>query len=411
MSVFEPDLTSSERARHTHGGQVCGHRMADSETRADMAQQSHGRDPALREVKDIVARIGTREICRVACQLATLLRAGMPLVQALSALVEQLQSVPRHRVLSLGGNGDPLARILAEVRDSVNTGSSLADALSKHDSVFSPLIVNMVAAGEAGGTLEQVLLRLAQMLEKRTQLISRVKAAVAYPLMMVIVATAVVVFLLSYVVPSITQIFLEMNRSLPAPTRLLISVSGFMRTYLPLIAILPFAAFFGIAAAYKTKEGRLLADRTKLKLPVFGKLFVKAEIARLTRTLGMLLASGIPIISALQIAKTVTQNTVIADALDLVKDWVSKGDSVAEAIKRTGLFPPVVFHIVATSQISANLESGLIDIAEMYDGEVEITTRTLTSLLEPMILLVMGVIVGFIVLAVLLPIFEINQML
>jgi len=347
----------------------------------------------------------------VANQLATLLRAGMPLVQALSALVEQLQSVPRRRVFSLGANGDPLAQILADVRDSVNTGNSLADALSKHDSVFSPLIVNMVAAGEASGTLEQVLLRLAQMLEKRTQLISRVKAAVAYPLMMVIVATAVVVFLLSYVVPSITQIFLEMNRTLPAPTTLLISVSGFMKTFLPVIVIVPFAAFFGIVAAYKTKEGRMLADRAKLKLPIFGKLFLRAEIARLTRTLGMLLASGIPIISALQIAKTVTQNTIIADALDSVKDWVSKGDSVAEAIKRTGLFPPVVFHIVATSQISANLEAGLIDIAEMYDGEVEMTTKTLTSLLEPMILLVMGVVVGFIVLAILLPIFEINQML
>jgi len=395
VSVVEPDLTSSEP--------VSGFRTADGDARAHSVKRSNGRD--------IVRRISTREICRVACQLATLLRAGMPLVQALSALVEQLQSVPTRRIFSLGTNGDPLAQTLAEVRDSVNTGSSLADALGKHDSVFSPLIVNMVAAGEASGTLEQVLLRLAQMLEKRTQLISRVKAAVAYPLMMVIVATAVVVFLLSYVVPSITQIFLEMNRTLPAPTRLLISVSGFMRTYLPLIAIMPFAVFFGIAAAYKTKEGRSFADRTKLKLPVFGKLFLRAEIARLTRTLGMLLASGIPIISALQIAKTVTQNTVIADALDSVRDWVSKGDSVAEAIKRTGLFPPVVFHIVATSQISANLEAGLIDIAEMYDSEVEMTTKTLTSLLEPMILLVMGVIVGFIVLAILLPIFEINQML
>jgi len=397
VSVVEPDLASSK--------QVLSRAATDNGRHTDRIQQPHRKD------KDIVRRIGTRDICRVACQLATLLRAGMPLVQALSALVEQLQSVPRRRVLSLGANGDPLAWTLAEVRDSVNAGSSLADALSKHDSVFSPLIVNMVAAGETSGTLEQVLLRLSQMLEKRTQLISKVKSAVAYPLMMVIVAIAVVIFLLSYVVPSITQIFLEMNRALPGPTKLLISVSGFMRTYLPVIAIVPFAAFFGLAAAYKTKEGRLFADRTKLKLPIFGRLFVKAEIARLTRTLGMLLASGIPIISALAIAKGATQNAVFANALDSIRDWVSKGDSVADAIKRSGLFPPVVFHIVATSQISANLESGLIDIAEMYDSEVELTTKTLTSLLEPTILLVMGVIVGFIVLAVLLPIFEINQML
>jgi general secretion pathway protein F len=393
--VVEPDLANSK--------QVFGRAATDSGKRAYRVRQAYK--------KDMVRRIGTREICRVACQLATLLRAGMPVVQALSALVEQLQSVPRRRVLSLGADSDPLAQTLADVRDSVNAGSSLADAMSKHDRVFSPLIVNMVAAGETSGTLEQVLLRVAQMLEKRTQLLSRVKSAVAYPLMMVVVAAAVVVFLLSYVVPSITQIFLEMNRTLPAPTRLLISVSSFMKTLLPLIAIFPFAVFFGIAAAYKTKEGRLFADRAKLKLPLFGALFVKVEIARLTRMLGMLLASGIPIVSALGIVRTVTQNTVIANALASVKEWVSKGDSVADAIKRTGLFPPVVFHIVATSQISANLEAGLIDIAEMYDSEVELSTKTLTSLLEPMILLVMGVIVGFIVLAVLLPIFEINQML
>jgi len=155
----------------------------------------------------------------------------------------------------------------------------------------------------------------------------------------------------------------------------------------------------------------LYADRTKLKLPLFGSLFLKLEVARLSRTLGILLVSGIPILSALDVAKQVIQNRVIAGALDSIKDLVSKGDAVANAIRKTGLFPPIVHHIIKTGQVSGNLEEGLINIADMYEGEVELTTKTLTSLLEPVILLFMGVVVGFIVLAVLLPIFDINQVL
>jgi general secretion pathway protein F len=229
--------------------------------------------------------------------------------------------------------------------------------------------------------------------------------------MMAMVAVAVVMFLLSFVVPSITQIFLEMNRTLPWPTRALIWTSAFMKNYFAFIVIGVCALVYAIATGYRTEEGRLFADRFKLKLPLFGNLFLKLEIARLTRTLGTLLASGILILDALEIAKGVVHNTFIARALNSVKDMVSKGDNVASSVRKTGLFPPVVFHIMATGQISGNLEDSLIDIAEMYDREVEMTAKTLTSLLEPTILLVMGLIVGFIVLAILLPIFEINQLL
>jgi general secretion pathway protein F len=299
----------------------------------------------------------------------------MPLVPALSALVEQLREIR--------GRENPLADIMEQVANDVNSGSTLAGALSKHPNAFSNLFVNMVAAGETSGTLEEVLLRLAEILEKRLHLAARVKSAIAYPLMMVVVAVAVVVFLMSVVIPSITAIFIEMNRSLPWPTRFLIATSAFMKTYLKfivpvLIVVLEFA------------------DRWKLKLPLFGKLFLKAEIARLARTLGILLISGIPILSALEIAKQVIQNRVIAGAMDSVK---------------AGLFPPIVYHIIATGQISGNVEDGLINIADMYDDEVELTTKTLTSLLEPVILLFMGAVVAFIVLAVLLPIFDINQVL
>jgi general secretion pathway protein F len=342
--------------------------------------------------------VRTKNLCILARHLATLLRAGLPLAPALSAIVEQL-----------GDN--PLSEIMHQVADSVNAGSTLADALGEHPGVFSNLFVSMVAAGEASGALEEVLVRLAEMMDKRMQLANKVKSAIAYPLMMAVVAAGVVVFLLSFVVPSITQVFLEMNRALPWPTRLLISMSAFIKTYFVLIGILICAVLFGFKAWLRTKEGRIIWDRSILKLPLFGALFLKLEIARLTRTLGILLVSGIPILGALEIAKGIIQNSFIANSLDSVRDWISRGDTIANAIRKTGLFPSIVFHITATGQVSGNVEAGFIDIADMYEGEVEMTTKTLTSLLEPAILLVMGIIVGFIVLAILLPIFEINQVL
>ena len=353
--------------------------------------------------RDLFKRIRTRDVCSVARQLATLLRAGMPLVPALSALVEQLRA---------GGAADnPLATIMEDIARDVNSGSTLAGSFGKHPGVFSNLVVNMVAAGETSGTLEQVLLRVAEILEKRVQLAAKVKSAVAYPLMMVVVAVAVVVFLMYVVVPSITDIFIEMDRPLPWATKLLIAVSGFVRTYLLVIAIGACLALVGVGACYKTKAGRLFADRAKLKLPLFGSLFLKLEVARLSRTLGILLASGIPILNALEISRQVIQNRVIAGALGSVKDMVGKGDAIADAIRKTGLFPPIVYHIITTGQMSGNLEEGLTNIADMYDGEVELATKTLTSLLEPVILLFMGAVVAFIVLAVLLPITDINQVL
>ncbi|MHC4244284.1 MAG: type II secretion system F family protein [Planctomycetota bacterium] len=361
--------------------------------------------------KDIFRRTRTRDICRIARQLATLLRAGMPLVPALSALVEQLQGSSERKAICLPNRENPLALVMKEICDRVNAGSSLSAALGRHPDVFSNVFVNMVAAGETSGTMEDVFLSLAEMLEKRVHLTNKVKSAIAYPIMMSVVAVTVVVFLLSFVVPSITEIFLEMDRALPLPTRLLISTSTFVKTYFVVIVIMVCAVIFGIGAWKRTKDGRMRWDRYKLKVPLFGKLFFKVETARLARTLGILLTSGIPILGALEIVKGIVQNSFIAGALDSVKDRVSKGSDIAEAIRKTGLFPPIVIHIMATGQMSGNIENGLMDIADMYDEEVEMTAKTLTSLIEPIILLIMGAVIGSIVLAILLPIFEINQVL
>jgi len=360
---------------------------------------------------ELPRRVATQDLCRLARQLSTLLHAGMPLVPALSALVEQMQCPPKQHGIRWGQATDPLAQIVACVRDDVNAGSSLADAFGRHPTLFSPLFINMIAAGQASGTLEIVLARLADILEKRVRLTGKVKSAVAYPAMMAVVAAGVVVFLLSVVVPSITELFLKMDQELPWPTTLLINISSFVRTYAVLILIAVCGSIAGAVFFSKTPDGRMRIDRIKLRLPLFGPLFFKLEVARLTRTLGMLIKSGIPVIAAMEISQRISQNHVIADAANTVKELIQRGETIADAVKATGVFPPMVFHVIATGQMTGNVEDGLINIAEMYDTEVETSVRTLTSLLEPLILLAMGGVVGFIVLAILLPIFEINQAL
>jgi type II secretory pathway component PulF len=360
---------------------------------------------------ELLRRVNTRDLCRLARQLSTLLHAGMPLVPALSALIEQMQCPTKPRAVRWGHTTNPLAQVIQRVRDDVNAGSSLAEAFGRHPGLFSPLFINMIAAGEASGTLEVVLSRLADILEKRVQLTGKVKSAVAYPAMMAIVAAGVVVFLLSFVVPSITELFVKMNQELPWPTRLLIGISSFVKTYLVLILVAVGGGVAGAVALSKTHDGRSWLDRIKLRLPLFGPLFFKLEVARLTRTLGTLMQSGIPVIAAMDISRRVSQNSVITKAAETIQELVHKGETIADAVKATGIFPPVIFHVIATGQMTGNIEDGLIDIAEMYDAEVETAVRTLTSLLEPLILLLMGGVVGFIVLAILLPIFEINQAL
>jgi general secretion pathway protein F len=355
-------------------------------------------------------RVSTKELCRMTRQLSALLHAGMPLVPALTALAEQLQS-PTKSQRGTSRAKKPLAAIMEQVRDEVNEGGSLAEALRKHPGLFSALFVSMVSAGESSGALEEVLARVADILEKRVQLADRVKAALAYPAMMTCVAVGVVLFLLSYVVPGITKLFVEMHRALPAPTQFLIAVSAFTKSYLVFIVGGLAAALIALAAFYKSTEGKARLDRIVLRVPLFGPLFFRLELARLTRTLGALLKSGLPVLTAMAITQRVIQNSQIAQALSTIRASVQKGDNIAEAVRKTGMFPPVVYHLLATGQLSGTMEDSLLEIAEMYDSEVQTAVRTLTALLEPVILLVMGAVVAFIVLAILLPVFEINQTL
>ncbi len=341
-------------------------------------------------------KIKQRDVSVAIRQLATLLHAGIPLVPTLSALVEQLST-------------QPLAKVFAPIRDRVNEGIPLAKAMAEYPTVFSEVFVSMIRAGEATGTLENVLLRLAEMAERRTNLTNKVKGAMAYPLFMAIVGVSVIVFIFTYVIPSITKLFLEMNRQLPWPTVMLIKLSNFMQNYFWAFVIILIAIIVAPILWSKTTTGRKVWDQLKLKLPLFGNLNRKIAISRFSRTLAVLLASGLSIVETLELSRQVIGNTVISGVVDEAKDAISHGTGIAESFRRSGVFPPIVIHMIAAGEKSGGIEEGLTNVADAFDNDIEVTVKALTSLLEPAMIVLLGIIVGFIVLAILLPIFDINR--
>ena len=341
-------------------------------------------------------RIKQRDVSVATRQLATLLHAGIPLVPALSALVEQLSA-------------QPLEKVFAPIRDRVNEGIPLAKAMAEYPAVFSEVFVSMIRAGEATGTLENVLLRLAEIAERRTNLANKVKAAMAYPAFMAIVGVSVIAFIFTYVIPSITKLFLEMNRQLPWPTVMLMRISNFIQNYFWLFIIMLIVIIVAPIFWSKTTKGRRVWDKIKLKLPLFGNLNQKIAISRFSRTLAVLLASGLSIVETLDLSRQVIGNTVISDVVDQARNAISHGAGIAESFQRSGVFPPIVIHMISAGEKSGGIEEGLTNVADAFDNDVEVTVKALTSLLEPAMIVLLGIIVGFIVLAILMPIFDINR--
>ncbi|HRU07613.1 MAG TPA: type II secretion system inner membrane protein GspF [Candidatus Brocadiia bacterium] len=359
-------------------------------------RESQASAPAAAGSEERRGRIRAQALAAATRQLATLLRAGMALAPALGALVEQLA-------------GQPLGGVMARVRDQVTGGASFASALEEHSQVFSDFYVNMVRAGEAAGDLESILLRLAELLERRVALRNKVRAALAYPAFLAAVGVCAVAFLLSFVIPSVTKLFLEMNRQLPWPTRALIGASDFVRDYFWLIAAAVIVAYGAFRMWTRTEDGGLAWDRFKLRAPLTGDLSLKIAVSRFARTLGVLLGSGVSILDALAIARRLAGNRAIAGAIDAARESVGRGQGLAEPLKASGVFPPMVFHMVAVGESSGSVEGCLLNVAESYESEIEAKTIALMSLIEPVVILVMGAVVGFIVVAILLPVFEINQ--
>lgn len=341
-------------------------------------------------------RISGTDVAMTTRQLATLVRAGIPLVDSLGALIDQVEK-------------EELKTVLSRVREKVNEGTSFAKALEAHPRVFPPLYVNMVAAGEASGTLEQVLERLADFMEAQSRLKGKVGAALAYPALMVVIGTVLIGFLMVAVVPKVTAIFESMDRALPWYTQLLIGVSTFAASYWWLLAIIAGIGVWIFRKWKATKEGRLKWDGFVLRVPIFGPLIQMVAVARFAKTLSTLLASGVPLLKAMDIVKNVLENALLEKVVVEATGSIREGESIAEPLRRSGQFPPIVTHMIAVGEKSGQLEQMLESVANAYDSQVETRVQALTSLLEPLMIVVMGGAVGFIAVSILMPLIQMNE--
>jgi len=344
------------------------------------------------------SRVKPSDVAMTTRQMATLIGAGFPLVSALDALLPQ---TPSHA----------LQRTLARVKDLVVEGNSFAHALGQFPGVFPPIYVNMVRAGESSGTLEIVLERLAEITEKQQALKNRIQASLAYPIFMLCFGVLVLFILLTYIVPTITSIFTDMKQVLPAPTRLLIGMSAFLKESWWVLLLGLGAAAVGWQRFRRTPKGRQWSDARLLKLPLFGSLARKLAVARFSRTLGSLLENGVTLLVALDIVRNIVGNVRIADAVARAAEEVGKGKSLWTSLSEAQVFPMLSIQMIQVGEHSGELEKMLYKIADVFENEVETAILRLTSYLEPTMILVMGCAVGFIVLSICLPIFEMNQLI
>ena len=342
-------------------------------------------------------RPSTSDVAIMTRQLATLVRAGVPLVDSVAALTDQVEK-------------PVLVRVLTELRENLNEGTSFAKSLGRHPQVFPPLYVNMVAAGEASGTLEAVLERLADFMEGQARLKGKVSAALAYPILMVVIGGLLVGVLMVAVVPKVTSIFNSLGHALPWYTRLLIFVSDTLAGFWWLILGVIAAGIYFFRRWKKKPAGRLRWDSIRLKLPIFGKLNLLVAVARFSRTLATLLASGVQLLQAMEIGINVLENArlelVVRDAIGSIRE----GESIAVPLKRSGVFPPMMTHMIAVGEKSGQLEAMLENVSRAYEADVETRVVALTSLLEPIMIVALGGAVGFIAMSILMPLLQMNEL-
>lgn len=345
----------------------------------------------------LFARVKKTEIAAFTRQLATLLRAGIPLAEALGALFEQVENVTFKSVMD-------------EVKSNVNEGSSLADALAKHPQVFDDLFVSMVRAGETAGNLDDVLGRLADFMESAAELKSKVQSAMVYPVIMVIVGTVIMAVLMIAVVPKITELFSAQGASLPLNTRFLIWSADVMGGYWWLLLILAVLGIVGFRKWAKSENGRPVWHGFVLRMPLVGPLVRQVAVARFARTMGTMLEAGVPMLRVLDTAKEVLGNAILVGVVEKAKSAVTEGESLAVTLRRSGEFPASVTHMIAVGERSGALEQMLLRISEAYEAEVDMKLGRLTSMLEPIMLVVMGGAVAFVVFSILMPMLEMQRL-
>jgi len=343
-------------------------------------------------------KITDKDIVILTRQLATMIDAGLPLVQCLDILGSQTEN-------------KSLGKIVGQVRSDVESGSTFAEALKKHTKVFDNLYVNMVAAGEAGGILDTILQRLATYMEKFAKIKSQIKSAMIYPSVILFVAVSVVALLMVVVVPMLASMFADMGQALPLPTRIVITISNFVKGWGGLIMLcVVIASFVGLKQFRKTENGLRITDGIALKLPIVGSLIQRVSVAKFTRTLGTLLTSGVPILEGLLIVSRTAGNKVVEEAIMFTRQSVSEGKTLAEPLGKAKVFPQMVVQMIAVGEATGALDNMLNKIADFYDDEVDAAVATLTSMLEPILMIFLGTTVGFVIIAMYMPIFQMGSM-
>lgn len=333
-------------------------------------------------------------------QLATLVDAGLPLLRGLRILLKQEKN-------------PALREAIAGLGEAVEGGSTFSEALAQYPAIFDKLFVNMVRAGEAGGVLEVVLLRLAEFMEKAERIRNKIRSAMYYPVVVLVAALVILVFLLVKIIPQFQQIFQDMfeTKSLPVLTQFVIDVSEVVRHYWYFVLAIIVATFFALKIWRKTRSGAYVVDRVKLKLPVFGVLVTKTAVARFSRTLGTLLSSGVPVLQALNIVRDTSGNEVVAQAIQHVHDSVKEGDSMSMPLEASGVFPTMVISMVDVGEETGALPDMLIKVADNYEEEVDMAVEALTSIIEPIMIILLALIIGTIVIAMFVPLVSIIQSL
>jgi len=360
-------------------------------------QRSQAASPEVNVRRWVLGRIKADDLAIMTRQLAVLVGAGIPLVDALTALVEQVEH-------------ERLKRVVSNVKQRVNEGASLADALAAHPRVFSTLYANMIRAGESSGALEVVLVRLADFTENQARLRAKIAGAMVYPAFMAVVGTLILGVLFAVVIPKITKIFEDTKVTLPWNTVALIGFATFVQRFWWALVLAAVLAALALRRWRRTPAGRARWDVWVLDLPVMGSLVRQIAVARFARTLATLLKSGVPLLTAMDIVKNIVGNTRLAQVIDESRESIKEGESIAAPLKRSGEFPPLVYHMVAIGEKSGQLEEMLKNVADAYDSQVETKVGALMSLLEPVMIILMGGIVLFTVLSILMPILQINTL-
>jgi len=340
-------------------------------------------------------KLSLKDVTNFTRQLSDLLDSGVSVVRSLDVLNKQVIN-------------KKLKSIIGDIKDQCIDGSPLSESLARHPKIFSDLYVSMVKSGEVGGALESILNRLADFYEKQLEIQTKVKAALAYPVLMAIVGCMTIIVLLTFVIPKMVSMFADLGQNLPLPTLILMAVNGFIQRFWWIIIACISVISFAIMRVYRSSEGRFAIDNFKLKIPIAGDVIKKVEIARFARTFATLLANGVPMMTALQGVGDTVNNAVIKGEIEKVRKSVREGGNLAGTFSKSPIIPPMVTDMVAVGEESGSVERALFKVAESYERESDAAVKVLMSLLEPLMILALGIVVGFIVISMLLPIFELN---